>query len=102
MPLTVEDNERRKQEDAFHNLEMELLGQREIIRKLQTVVVRGLVILKHVARIFALVGCYIWLGKKETFFLAVFIVVIGVFQLIIDKVRKIVNPKVALSEWDVL
>jgi hypothetical protein len=81
---------------------MELTDQKLIVQQLQGIVVRGLVILKHASRIFALVGCWIWLGRKETYFLAGFIVVIGVFQLIIDKVRKLVNPKVALSEWDVL
>ena len=111
MPLTDEEKKaanmaayeaQRKHEDELRKIERELSEQKSIVQELQTIVVRGLVILKHLARVFALVGCWFWVGHKETYFLAGYIAVVGLFQLVIDKVRKIVNPKVALSEWDVL
>jgi hypothetical protein len=97
----LESSENTLEQDR-RRLEYELLEQKDIVRQLYAVIVRGMVVLKQLIRVFALAACWFWLGKRETYFLAGFITVIALVQLVIDKTRQTVNPKLKLSEWDIL
>ncbi len=83
-------------------LKSEVAKQQNIVRELYTIIVRALVVLKQLTRVGAVAATYIWLGPKLAYFLAGFIAVIAVWQLTIDKARKIVHPDLKLSEWNVL
>jgi hypothetical protein len=83
-------------------LEGKISEQKEIIRQLYGVIVRGLVVLKYLIRAGSVGAAYFWLGHKEAYMLAGFIAVTGLVQLVIDKTRQTVNPKIKLSEWDIL
>ena len=80
----------------------ELIQQRNITQQLYSVIVRGMVVLKNLTRIGAVGATWFWIGHKEAYLLAGFIAVIATWQLVIDKTRKIVNPTLKLSEWNIL
>lgn len=90
-----------EKEDSKEVLERQLAEQQLMVRRLYGIIVRSMVVLKYVVRAFSLVACWLWIGKKETYYLAGFIVLVGVFQLAIDKARQTINPKVRLSEWNI-
>jgi hypothetical protein len=91
-----------QQEDASKEvLERQLAEQQLMVRRLYGIIVRSMVVLKYAVRAFALAACWLWIGKKETYYLAGFILVVAVFQLAIDKARQTINPKVKLSEWNI-
>lgn len=83
-------------------LKSQLRAEQAKVRHLYSIIVRGMVVLKNLIRLGSVVAAYMWLGKNQAFFLAGFILVVGTFQLVIDKTRKVVNPDLKLSEWDVL
>lgn len=100
------DEEKRKMNQEFENekreLRIALNEQKDIVRKLYGVIVRSMVVLKQIIRLGAVVGTYFLFGPVYAYWLAGFIAVVGVFQLAIDKTRRIVYPELKLSEWDVL
>lgn len=82
--------------------ESKLNEQKQIIQKLYGVIVRGMVVLKYLARAGAIVATWFLLGHFEAYLLAGFVLFIGLLQLVIDKTRQVVHPDLHLSEWDVL
>lgn len=86
----------------IRDLESKLNHYKEILKRICTVVIRGLVLMKFVIRAGSVGAVYFFLSPMLAYYLAGFIVVLALIQLIIDKVRKAINPSLHLSEWDVL
>lgn len=84
------------------DLRSELHKQKEIVQRLYATIVRGMVVIKYIIRIGACVATWFYVGHMETYYLAGFIVLTSLFQLVIDKTRKIVHPELKLSEWNLL
>jgi len=84
------------------SLAHELAEQKNIVRQLYSLIVRTMVVLKQIVRAGACVATWFYIGHREAYFLLGFIVVVGVFQLAIDRARQTVVPNVKLSEWNFL
>lgn len=83
-------------------LRRELMTQRSIVQQLYSIIVRCMVVLKYLIRAAAVVTTWRLLGQNLALMLLGFILVVGLLQLGIDKTRKVVNPGIKLSEWNIL
>lgn len=86
----------------IRKLETAVNEYKRIVMRVYKVVIRGFVLLKFIIRAGAIAGTYFFLSPLLAYYLTGFIVVLMLVQLMLDRVRKAVNDKVELSEWNVL
>jgi hypothetical protein len=90
----------RAQDSQIDETEREINNLKRIIQKFYRFVIRTMVVLKNLIRVGSVGAVWFWIGSREAYALAGFVVVLAIIQLIIDRVREIANPKLELSEWD--
>jgi hypothetical protein len=89
-------------DNKIFKLEQEVYKYKQIVQRVYKIVIRGLVLLKFAVRAGAITGTYFFINPLMAYYLAGFIFVLMLVQLVLDRVRQAVNDKVELSEWNVL